>query len=154
MKIGFRNGMALALGVLAVNTAGAELAANGSFTLVQPLKQFRKVHTATRLTSGEVLVAGGFNTSDTGPTTELFDPASVVATPPLLNLSAQPNGALQITFRNTPGLSFTALTTTNIALVLTNWASAGAAVETSPGHYQFTNITTNIPQGFYGIRSP
>ena len=36
------------------------------------------------LPTGKVLVAGGFNTSDTGPTTELFDPASVVATPALL----------------------------------------------------------------------
>jgi hypothetical protein len=65
-----------------------------------------------------------------------------------------PNGAFQLAFTNTPGASFTVLTSTNIAVPLDEWTSSGAALETSPGTYQFTDETTNSPQRFYRIRSP
>jgi hypothetical protein len=65
-----------------------------------------------------------------------------------------PDGSFQLAFTNAPGASFTVLTTTNFALPVDEWTSAGAAVETSPGHYQFTDATPNSPQGFYRVRSP
>ena len=125
----------------------------GKWSPTLPLLSGRRDHIATLLPNGKVLVAGGFNTSDTGPSTELFDPASAAATPPLLTLARLPGGALQITFRNPPGLSFTVLTTTNLALPLNDWPSAGDAMETLSGRYQFADTTEQSPQRFYRIGS-
>ena len=113
-------------------------------------------HIAALLPNGKVLVAGGFNTSDTGPTTELFDPASAVAAAPFLLTQPMklPTGAFQFTFRNTPGLSFTALSATNAAVHLDDWTSLGSATEVSPGHYQFTDASPDGQQRFYPSRSP
>ena len=52
------------------------------------------------------------------------------------------------------GLSFTVLSTTDLAGRVENWTSLGIAVELSPGHYQFTDATANIPVRFYRVRSP
>jgi hypothetical protein len=58
--------------------------ATGKWTPTLPLVSGRRDHIAALLPNGKVLVAGGSNTSDTGPTAELFDPASVLPTPILL----------------------------------------------------------------------
>src|SRR5207244_2138196 len=116
--------------------------ATGKWSPTFPLVSGRRDHFATLLPTGKVLVVGGFNTSDTGPTTELFDPASVVPVPALLTPPIRlQNAAFQFTFRNTPGLSFTVLSATNLAVRLENWTSLGLAAEISPGHYQFTDAT-------------
>jgi hypothetical protein len=52
------------------------------------------------------------------------------------------------------GLSFTVLITTNVAVPVDEWTSAGAVVESSPGYYLFTDATPNSPQRFYRVRSP
>ncbi|HXJ60817.1 MAG TPA: leucine-rich repeat domain-containing protein [Verrucomicrobiae bacterium] len=65
-----------------------------------------------------------------------------------------PDGAFQFTFTNTPGASFTVLTTTNPAVPVDEWKSAGAVLEASPGSYQFTDVTTDSPLRFYRVRSP
>ncbi|HEY5912865.1 MAG TPA: hypothetical protein VJA21_19915 [Verrucomicrobiae bacterium] len=146
----------IAIGALALAPALAHAATAGSFTLVGSTKQFRRAHTATLLFGGKVLVAGGFNTSDTGPSTELFDPVSAVATPFLLTQPMKlPTGAFQFTFRSTPGLSFTVLSTTDLAVCLNDWASLGVAAEISPGQYQLTDLqAAQNPQRFYRVRSP
>jgi hypothetical protein len=64
------------------------------------------------------------------------------------------DGSFQFAFTNTPGLSFTVLTTTNSAAPVDEWASAGAALESSPGSYQFMDATPSSPQRFYRVRSP
>jgi hypothetical protein len=102
-------------------------------------------------------VAGGFNTSDTGLSTELFDPASAAEAAPFLltQPTKSQSGAFQFTFRNTPGLSFTALSSTNPAVLMDNWTSVGIATEISPGHYQFTHSqATQDLHRFYRVRSP
>src|SRR5262249_4576336 len=119
-----------------------------------PLVSGRTDHTAALLPNGKVLVAGGFNTSDTGPTTELFDPASAVATPALLTPPKQSADSIQFTFRNAPALNFTVRATTTRAWPLNQWPSVGAALEISPGHYQFTDPITSNPRRFYSVRSP
>ena len=146
MKIQLRFSIALALIALALNSFAASPVSTGSFLLVGSMSQFRRVYT---------VVAGGFNNTDTGPTTELFDPASTVAAPFLL---AQPtklkSGAFQMTFRTTPGLGFTVLSTTDLAARLDDWTSLGRAAEILPGHYQFTDVTPDSAQRFYLVRSP
>jgi hypothetical protein len=136
---------------------GAELydPATGKWSPTLPLVSGRRDHIAALLPSGKVLLIGGFNTSDTGPSNELYDPESAVATPVQL---AQPtqrqSGAFEFTFRTTPGLSFTVLSATNLATGLDGWTSRESASEVSPGHYQFTDATPASPQRFYLVRSP
>ena len=127
----------------------------GKWSPTLPLVSGRDDHIAALLPNGKVLVAGGFNTSDTGPTTELFDPARVVATPVFLTQpTKQQTGAFQFTFRNTPGLSFTVLSTIDLAVSVDNWTNSGTAAEISPGHYQFTDATADSLVRFYRVRSP
>jgi sugar lactone lactonase YvrE len=65
------------------------------------------------------------------------------------------NGAFQFTFTNTPGFTFTVLSTTNVALPLTNWVNLGTVTNASPGVYQFTTQpVTNSPQEFYEVVWP
>src|SRR4051812_48204159 len=63
----------LALATLALVSSTIHGAASGSFTLVESLKQFRRLHTATLLGDGRVLVAGGVPLSQAA-ISELFDP--------------------------------------------------------------------------------
>jgi hypothetical protein len=129
--------------------------ATGKWSPTLPLVSGHRDHIAALLPGGKVLLAGGFNTSDTGPTTELFDPASAVAAPFLLSQPTKlKTGAVQFTFRNPPGLSFSVLSTSNLAVPMTNWTVLGTAVETLPGRYQFTDATANSSQRFYRVRSP
>jgi lysozyme len=65
------------------------------------------------------------------------------------------NGMFRFSFTNTPGASFSVLTTTNIALPLSNWMVLGAAIEVAPGQFRFTGTqVTNHPQRFFRVRSP
>jgi hypothetical protein len=77
--------------------------------------------------------------------------------PPVLKSpvwSATGGGMFQFTFTNSAGIDFTALTSTNLALPLTNWTIMGNAIQASPGQYQFTDPgATNWPQQFYRVIS-
>jgi len=65
------------------------------------------------------------------------------------------NGVFQFIFTNSPGALFTGLMTTNVSLSLSNWTVLGGVVETSPGHFQFTDPeAANNPQRFYRILAP
>ena len=73
----------------------------------------------------------------------------------LTNSTVLPSGAFQLSFTNTPGLSFRAFGTTNLVLPFTNWSSLGMVTDSPPGHFQFRDpqAATN-QQRFYRIRSP
>src|SRR6266704_4180136 len=75
MKIQLRTSFALALSALVLNSVAAQPAPAGSFLLVGPMRQFRKVHTATLLSNGKVLVAGGVPFAQAA-TSELYDPTT------------------------------------------------------------------------------
>ncbi len=75
MKILLRNLFALALSALTLNSVAAEPASSGSFSLVGPMGQFRKLHTATLLSNGKVLVAGGSPLAQAA-TAEIYDPTT------------------------------------------------------------------------------
>ena len=123
--------------------------ATGTWSPTLPLVSGRQDHLAPLLPNGKVLIAGGFNSSDTGPSTELFDPASVVAAPFLLSPPALlPSGQFQFSFRNTPGINFTVLTTADPSVPVKDWTAINSATEVSPGHYEFTDDTSKGPR-FY-----
>jgi hypothetical protein len=129
--------------------------ASGKWRPALPLTSGRTDHIAALLPDGKVIVAGGFNTSDSGPSTELFDPASAVATPASLTLAKLSDGATRIAFRDTPGIGFTVLTTTDLTKPISQWTVGGSALEISPGHYQFIDLpAAHMSQRFYRVRSP
>jgi len=83
-----------------------------------------------------------------------FTTAFPVATPPQLTNPTMLGDTFQFAFTNTPGAPFTVFSTTNVALPLTNWTLRGAATETMPGQFQFTDPqATNSPQRFYRVQS-
>jgi hypothetical protein len=61
------------------------------------------------------------------------------------------NGVFQLSFTNTPGLNFSILASTNIAVSVTNWTVLGMPTENPAGQYQFTDSVTNNVQ-FYRVR--
>jgi len=65
------------------------------------------------------------------------------------------NGSFQLGFDFAAGANFTVLATTNLALPLANWTTLGQAVESPPGHYQYTDVgATNHGQRFYRVWKP
>src|SRR5213593_933619 len=73
MRIQLGNSIALALSALALNSSAAPPVSTGCFSLVGSMSQFRRVHTATLLTNGQVLVAGGTPFAEAA-TSEIYDP--------------------------------------------------------------------------------
>jgi hypothetical protein len=65
------------------------------------------------------------------------------------------SGGAKMNFANTPGLSFSILAATNVALPAKDWTWLGVVSETSPGQFQFTDpLATNTPHRFYRARWP
>jgi hypothetical protein len=66
------------------------------------------------------------------------------------------SGSFQFSFtNNSPGATFTVLTTTNLALPINYWRVLGGAMVIAPGQFQFTDPQArNFPQQFYGVSSP
>ena len=73
--------------------------------------------------------------------------------PPRLYLT-KTNGNVQLRFVNSPGVTFTILATTNMALRETNWTVLGTATETPPGQFTFTDTTATNGLRFYSVTSP
>jgi sugar lactone lactonase YvrE len=73
----------------------------------------------------------------------------------LSNPTISSAGALQFSFMENLGLSFTVLASTNASSSTAAWSVVGAATEAAPTQYQFTDTqATNNPQRFYRVRSP
>lgn len=103
--------------------------------------------------SGNILygTANSGGSSGNGTVFSFALPSSIMLT----NLIKLPAGSFQFSFLNTAGSANTVFTTTNLALVFSNWTSLGIATEVIPGHFQFTDsqATTNSKR-FYRVRSP
>jgi hypothetical protein len=64
-------------------------------------------------------------------------------------------GGLQFSFTNAPAVSFTVLSTTNVALPLNQWQNLGNPTEGPAGQYQFTDPqATSKARQFYILRQP
>jgi len=76
-------------------------------------------------------------------------------TPPTLGGASLSGGEFNFTFTSTPGLSFTVLGSTDVALPLNQWQILGHPIESPAGHYQVTdpNAATNT-QTYYTVRQP
>jgi len=102
--------------------------------------------------------AGSHAISATYASDTMFAASSgpVVATAPnLMNLALQTNGTLHFTFTNTIGASFTVLGSADIGLPIENWTVLGPAIETTPGHFDFSDTEANSRSvQFYRVRSP
>jgi len=74
---------------------------------------------------------------------------------PTIVTSGVYRGAFLFSFVNTPGMGFTALGTTNLALPLNSWTVLGCVTEVSPGQFEFADLQApTYPLRFYGVRSP
>ena len=132
--------------------------ATGMWTTTDSLIKSRAGHSASLLPNGEVLVAGGTDGTFTIGSAELYDlAAGTLGAVTLTNTAKLPSGAFQFGFTNIPlpGATFTALSTTNLALPLSNWTVLGGVTDLLPGQFRFTDSqATNHSQSFYLIRSP
>lgn len=81
--------------------------------------------------------------------------APVGNAPLLTGPAGAPAGTFSFSFTDASVADFTVLATTNIALPLGQWTILGAALQYSPGQYQFTDpAATNYPRRFYQATSP
>jgi hypothetical protein len=83
--------------------------------------------------------------------------AFTVPVPPIVltNVVPLPSGAVQFSFTNTPGLSFTVFATTDVTLPFSNWTNLGAPTELAAGQFQFIDAqAVGISTRFYRVRSP
>jgi len=111
--------------------------------------------TATLLQNGNVLVAGGISGSALA-STEIFSSSNItISAFDSLSAMKPSANAFQVSFTNTPDVSFFVCSTTNLILPLNAWTIVGGAVEIAPGQYQFTDChATNTGQRFYRVLSP
>ncbi len=65
------------------------------------------------------------------------------------------NNTFQFAFTNVPGASFSVLTSSKLALPLTNWTISMNVTEILPGQYYFLDTQARkTSQKFYRVRSP
>jgi hypothetical protein len=72
--------------------------------------------------------------------------------PPRL-YAVKTNENIQVRFVNSPGVTFTVVASTNLAVRETNWVVLGTPTESPAGQFTFTDGATNAFK-FYSVRSP
>ncbi len=74
----------------------------------------------------------------------------------LINSTVTVGESFRFSFTNAPGLTFTAVASSDLTVASSNWTVVGSAIETAAGQYQFTDpgAVTNNVRRFYQIRSP
>jgi hypothetical protein len=125
--------------------------ANRTWGTNGPMTTARQLHTATLLTNGQVLIAGGGNDVSVLSSAELSDLYS--GTEILVAHSKQSSEAFRLAFASKPHETNAAYATTNISLPFTNWPALGVVPEFSPGLYLLTDPeATNSSQRFYRVQ--
>jgi hypothetical protein len=91
---------------------------------------------------------------DIGAVEGVYNPAGPGT---LKNVTRLGNGSVSFTLTNYSDMSFTVLTSTNVALPLNQWSNLGTTVESplGSGQYPFTDPNaTNYSRRFYKVASP
>jgi hypothetical protein len=142
--------------IFALSSAELYDPAAGTWTATSRLlNAARSTHTATLLSSGQVLVAAGYyiNNDVQLSSAELYDSTAGPIT--LAHPKKLPGGAFQFAFTGVPNGTNTMLATTNLASQLSNWTKLGVAPEFAPGLFLFSDPqATNHSQRTYRVRSP
>ncbi|MDB6019680.1 MAG: hypothetical protein JWR19_4169 [Pedosphaera sp.] len=104
------------------------------------------------------IVAGNYEIHSTEEPLPLLGPkinTAILPSPPLLSGLTLLGTNFGFSFNDTPGSSFTVLTSTDVALPSGDWTVAGSMTEGPSGHFTFTDpqAATN-QQRFYRVRSP
>jgi len=117
----------------------------GNWSNTNGLLTARKNHTATLLTSGKVLVTGGYQGDCVVlASTEMYHSTSQ-ATPPTLTPPVRlPNGNFRIGFTNRIGAQFNVLGTSEPDQPLSLWTILGGTIEILPGKFQFTDESSPL----------
>ena len=139
------------------NTPGVSFTVLATTNLALPLSNWTVLGGVTEVSPGNFQFTDPQATSYTQRFYRVRSGLSIgaVTTVVLANPAELLGGAFQFSFTNTPGASFSVLTTTNLSLPLSNWTVVGGATEVSPGQFQYTDPqATNTPQRFYRVRSP
>lgn len=116
--------------------------------------------TITGITNGVVNYSFTANNSLSNRTAHIsvlgqIIPITQSGPPTLTAATVLGNGAFQFAFSNAPNASFSVISSTNVALPLSNWSVIGVPSNIGSGIFQFTTQTaTNEPQRFYRVRSP
>jgi hypothetical protein len=90
---------------------------------------------------------------------------ATVLPPPILypihlrDTAVLPDGSFQFGFTNSPGFSFTAYASSNLALPFSNWLSAGTPVNVASNYYQYNSgpgvvTSPSFPRVFFRVTSP
>jgi hypothetical protein len=71
------------------------------------------------------------------------------------NFKRLTNGTIQFNFTNNINALIGVQSATNLVPNSTNWSALGAAVEVSPGHFQFTDSNAaSVGNRFYRLGTP
>lgn len=149
------NGLVLMAGGNGLASAELYDPATEIWTAAATMNSMRQQFPMLLLANGKALAAGGFYFNSLAAS-ELYGSTTTAILPIILNQVSQlPDGIFRFGFTNAPGANFTALTTTNLLMSMTNWNVISNVLEVSPGMFQFTDSqNTNSPQRFYRVRSP
>ena len=81
---------------------------------------------------------------------------TAAAVPVRLHLGvASVGGRMRFTLAAAAATSFTVVSTTNLALPVSNWIVVGTMTEMSPGHYEYIEVpASTLQQCYYSLRFP
>jgi hypothetical protein len=124
-----------------------------TWSFVGSMSTNRHAYQAVLLQDGRALIIGGaWRASEALSGVEFYSSSNLTFTPLRLNAPMCTNGTLTVTFTNIPNVAFGVTASTNVAN--DEWFGINAVTQSSPGHYHFTDATTNGPRRFYRISTP
>jgi len=123
--------------------------------LVDTLNTGRRDHTATRLLTGRVIIAGGCGREEILSSTEIYTPTTGFEYPiGVVDSAKLPGGSFQLTFSSISGALFGVVATGDVSLPVQQWSVMGMATEIERGRFRFTDAgATNVSTRFYRLVS-